>query len=194
MDSLKPETIHFKDYPEFIPNLTPRQIFLYGSFGGTYWRDLYSPLTKKNYHRRYKIYPKEWFKGIPDNKLILPYDKYDKTINYYGVKVGTSYEFWLSKNWIRKPAVYGFIDWYCGFYNGLRTTDDERQIKRWVNITSNKGRFRLMLSRLIYENGGKWNDEKLYPKMRQTLLHWCYILTKEDYKEDIKHLKKIGRI
>lgn len=200
MNTIKPTNIYFKDFPDFTPNLTPRQIFLYGSFGGTYWRDLYSPLTKKNYHERYKIYPKEWFKNIPKEKLTLPYDKYDKSINYFGVKVGTSYEFWLEKGWIHKSAVYGFIDWYCGFYNGIRTIDDERQIKRWLNITSNRGRFRLMLSRLIYdykyENGkrGKWDDEKLYPKMRQTLMHWCYILTKEDYREDIKHLKKMGRI
>ncbi len=28
----------FKDYPEFKPNLTPKDIFKSGSFGGTYWR------------------------------------------------------------------------------------------------------------------------------------------------------------
>ena len=28
--------ISFADYPEFTPNLTPRQMFQMGSFGGTY--------------------------------------------------------------------------------------------------------------------------------------------------------------
>ena len=32
--------IKFKDYPEFQPNLTPREIFKLGSFGGTYWLSL----------------------------------------------------------------------------------------------------------------------------------------------------------
>ena len=30
----------FKDYPEFKPNLSPREMFKLGSFGGTYWRCL----------------------------------------------------------------------------------------------------------------------------------------------------------
>ena len=36
------KTIHFKDHPDFTPNLTPSQIFRLGSFGGTYWRPIYS--------------------------------------------------------------------------------------------------------------------------------------------------------
>ena len=39
--------ISFKDYPEFRPNLTPRQMFLLGSFGGTYWRPITSKVTGK---------------------------------------------------------------------------------------------------------------------------------------------------
>ena len=39
--------IVFKDYPDFQPNLTPREIFKLGSFGGTYWRPIYSAVTKK---------------------------------------------------------------------------------------------------------------------------------------------------
>ena len=33
--------IIFTDYPDFIPNLTPTEIFNMGSFGGTYWRPIY---------------------------------------------------------------------------------------------------------------------------------------------------------
>lgn len=32
-----PKNIHFKDYPDFTPNLTPKEIFKLGSFGGTYF-------------------------------------------------------------------------------------------------------------------------------------------------------------
>ena len=35
----------FKDYPEFRPNLSPREMFLLGSFGGTYWRPIYSSIN-----------------------------------------------------------------------------------------------------------------------------------------------------
>ena len=38
----------FKDYPEFRPNLTPREIIKLGSFGGTYWRPIYSSVVNKN--------------------------------------------------------------------------------------------------------------------------------------------------
>ena len=43
----------FKDYPDFKPNLTPREIFLMGSFGGTYWRPIYSCVTNKNYKNKH---------------------------------------------------------------------------------------------------------------------------------------------
>ena len=42
------EEIIFDDFPEFRPNLTPKEIFELGSFGGTYWRPIYSSITKKN--------------------------------------------------------------------------------------------------------------------------------------------------
>jgi len=39
--------IVFPDYQEFRPNLTPREMFKLGSFGGTYWRQIKSDVTKK---------------------------------------------------------------------------------------------------------------------------------------------------
>ena len=47
--------LHFFDYPEFQPNLTPREIFQLGSFGGTYWRPIQSKFYKhtlKNQHKK----------------------------------------------------------------------------------------------------------------------------------------------
>jgi hypothetical protein len=31
----------FTDYPEFKPNLSPKEIFQSGAFGGTYWREIF---------------------------------------------------------------------------------------------------------------------------------------------------------
>ena len=41
------KTIKFEDFPDFKPNLSPKEIFQLGSFGGTYWRPIYSSVTKK---------------------------------------------------------------------------------------------------------------------------------------------------
>ena len=41
------KSLIFNDHPEFQPNLTPKQIFESGSFGGTYFRQIYSTLIKK---------------------------------------------------------------------------------------------------------------------------------------------------
>ena len=56
--------IIFNDYTEFRPNLTPREIFKLGSFGGTYWRPIHSKITNKNYKNIHKNYPKSWWIAI----------------------------------------------------------------------------------------------------------------------------------
>ena len=48
----------FNDYPDFRPNLSPREMFVAGSFGGTYWRPIYSSVNKKNYKNQHLNYPK----------------------------------------------------------------------------------------------------------------------------------------
>jgi hypothetical protein len=169
--------IKFKDYPDFKPNLTPREIFKLGSFGGTYWRPIYSSVNGKNYknvHKKYKL------KNIPNDYLTKPWDEYDKTINKYGVKVGTTLKFWESKGWIESIHPYGWVQWYCDFYNGRRTYDDERQVRRWMNICGPNGRFKKQLISLIHKKKAKYNDYTISPKIRQTLQHWGYALTKKD--------------
>ena len=172
--------IMFTDYKDFKPNLTPTEIFKMGSFGGTYWRPIYSTVTNKNYRNKHLKYPKKWWKDIPNKCLTLPYDQYDKTINKYGVKVGTTLDLWESKGWISKLHPYGWVQWYCDFYNGKRCSDDERQIKRWIKTAGPKSRFRRALINRIKKNKTKYNDFSISPKIRQTLQHWGYILTKRD--------------
>ena len=174
----------------FKPNLTPREIFTLGSFGGTYWRPIKSKFFTHELKNAHKKYPGSWWKGIPDDHLTRKFDKYDTKINKYGVKVGTTLEFWDDKNWTRKSHPYGWVQWYCDYYMGKRGQDDERQIKRWQSITGPNGRFRKFLITQIVKKGGKWNDEHISPKIRQVLQHWGYKLTKRDFDREIRDRKK----
>jgi hypothetical protein len=185
--NIKHKTIRFKDQPDFTPNLTPRDIFLLGSFGGTYWRPIHSKTNKRDYknvHHKYK----SWWKGIPESDLSSP--NYDVKKNKYGVKVGTSLPFWESKKWIHHNNPYGWVHWYCDFYSGKRGEDDIRQIKRWKALAGPKGRFMRFLVTQILNKNAKWNDETVSPKIRQVLQHWGYVLTKSDYDHEIKRRQK----
>jgi hypothetical protein len=179
---------YFKDYHDFIPNLSPREMFLLGSFGGTYWRPIYSGLLKKKLKNVHKKYPEEWWKHIPENELSSK--NYDISKNKYKVRVGTSLEFWESKGWIDPSHPYGWVHWYCDFFMGKRSKDDERQISRWQKLAGYKGRFMRFLVTQIINKNATWDDETISPKIRQVLQHWGYKLTKEDYSYEIRRRKK----
>lgn len=170
----------FTDYPQFRPNLTPKQIFEVGAFGGTYWRPIYSGVTGKNYKNMHRKYT--FLKGIPDSKMTLPYENYDKSINRYGVKVGSTYEFWVSKGWIKPQNPYGWMHWYCDFYSGKRGSDDERQINRWLALAGPSGRFKRNLINRIKKAGKQFDSFDISPAIRQTLLHWGIEITANDLK------------
>jgi hypothetical protein len=138
----------------FTPDLTPRQMFLLGAFGGTYFRNIYSSIKKQNINGRLIVKKFKFLDGIKDDLLFR--SDYNKDINKYKCKVGMSLEFWEKSGWIKKPDYYGWIQWYCNYYNGRRIKDyDDYQIKRWINV---KKRF--------------WNRRQ-NDKIKQILLHWC---------------------
>ena len=172
--------IVFPDYPKFRPNLTPREIFELGSFGGTYWRPIYSSITEKNYKKQHLDYPKSWWKGIPDNWLTTDWKNYDISINNYNVKVGTKLPIWEEKKCITDNNPYGWVQWYCGFYQGKRGQHDEWQIGRWGRTAGPNSRFRKWLINMINDKNTKYNDYNISPKIRQTLQHWGYKLTSKD--------------
>lgn len=182
----------FKDYPNFKPNLSPREMFKLGSFGGTYWRPIRSSVTNQKYKNVHKKYPKSWWKDIPEKHLSTSFDKYDKRINKYGVKVGTTLEFWESKDWIKPSHPYGWVHWYCDFFSGKRCADDKRQIGRWERLAGKKGRFSRFLVTQILKKSQKespiddFDNENISPKIRQVLQHWGYVLTKADMKKELK--------
>lgn len=181
MQISRPKSISFSGFPEFKPNLTPRQIMALGSFGGTYWRPIFSTITKKKYKNEHKKYPASWWKNIPSNYLVS--NEYVKSINKYNVIVGSSLKLWEEKKWITKHHPYGWVQWYCDFFKGKRSLDDKRQISRWRAIAGPNGRFRRRLINLINHNKTSYRDRRVSPKIRQVLQHWGYKLTKADYEK-----------
>ena len=87
-------------------------------------RPIKSKFFKTILRDQHKDYPKSWWKGIPEEHLTKPFNKYDKEINKYGVKVGTTLQFWEKKNWIKKPI-------HMGGFNGI-------VIFIWVNVTRSR--------------------------------------------------------
>jgi len=174
----------------FKPNKSPKQVFKEGAFGGTYFRPIYSSVTGKNYtaNNATKEYPSSWFTGIDKDKMVTS-STYSKKINKYGVKCGSSLEAWEESNWIVKQDPYGWFQWYCRYYMGRRSEDDERQIKRWLALTGPNGRFKRRLMNEIIKKKKRYNDVSVSPVIRQVLLHWGYELTSKDldkYKREIK--------
>lgn len=178
-----------KKYPEFKPNLTPKRVFEMGAFGGTYFRPIYSSVTDKNYKSGNVIREfKGWFTKIDTDKKVTS-SKYDKKVNKYKVKCGSSLESWEKSGWIHKQDPYGWFQWYCRFYKGRRTSDDERQIKRWSKLAGPNGRFRRRLMNEIIKQGKEYNDASVSPVIRQVLLHWGYQLTQSDFEKYKKNKK-----
>ena len=63
-----PKIIVFDDYPDFRPNCT-KQMFSSGVLEVTYWRPIYSSITK-NYKNVHLEFPKSWWENIDDKWLI----------------------------------------------------------------------------------------------------------------------------
>ena len=102
---------------------------------------------------------------------------YDIKINKYGVKCGTSLRFWENKGWSSSIDPYGWFRWHCRYYLRRRSSDDERQIKRFKGIVT---RFKGILVKIIKNKGAKFDDYSISPKIRQMLLHWGYELVESD--------------
>ena len=175
----------FKDFPDFRPNLTPKEVIQSGSFGGTYFRPILSGITGKYYKDVWKEFPSDWFDGLDVEKYVTSI-KVLKDVNKYKVKMGGNLDMWESSGWITKIDPYGWFQWYCRFYLGRRTSDDERQIKRWLKSSGYNGRFRITLIQSIIRAKTKYNDYQTKQVIRQGLLHWAYELTKKDFYNYIK--------
>ncbi|MSR76373.1 MAG: hypothetical protein EXS68_02170 [Candidatus Ryanbacteria bacterium] len=136
---------------DFKPQLTPKEMLALGVFGGRYMRDC----------RR--EFPKDWFvraKLHPKGKL-----GHDKKLNYFGVDASQSLDVWRKKGWIHPQDPRGWFQWYCRYYMGRRSADDERQISRWRAMARHVAQLKKHCRR---------GDMVCRPVQRQALLHWAY--------------------
>ncbi|XP_062341429.1 uncharacterized protein zgc:113208 [Osmerus eperlanus] len=178
----------FTGFPMFRPNMTPKEVLQAGSFGGTYFRSIHSRVTKKNYKDVWKELPEDWLKNLDIPKQVAS-SVYREDVNTYKVKCGGSLEMWESSGWIVTQDPYGWFQWYCRFYQGRRTQDDERQVGRWAKCTGLRGRWKNNLITKIVRSGSGFDNLAVSPVVRQTLQHWGYRLTREDYVEGAKRVK-----
>ena len=157
----------------FGTNKTAIEIIKEGSFGGTYFRNIYSNINGKWYKNTWKEFNS--LKNIDPKYYSSNF--YDTEINKYELKCGTSLRFSENKGWIHPNDPYVWFQWYFRYYLGKRSLDDERQINRWKGIVT---RFKGILIKTIKNKGAKFNDYSISPKIRQVLLHWGYKLVKND--------------
>jgi len=135
-------------YPDFKPELTPKEMLELGVFGGKYMNDC------KN------EFPKSWFK----NAKLSPHKK-DISLNYFNVDASKPLSYWIKKDWIHPQDPRGWFEWYCRYYMGRRTDDDLRQIKRWKMMRRHIAQIEKNCPKGLLE---------CRPRQRQALLHWAY--------------------
>jgi hypothetical protein len=134
--------------PDFHPQLTPQQMLSLGIFGGKYMTDCISE------------FPSEWFE-----RAKLCHERHDAKLNYFKVNASQPLSIWREKGWIHPDDPRGWFQWYCRYFLGRRSDDDNRQIHRWKAMK----RHQVQVSKHCASE-----DTTCRPKQRQALLHWAY--------------------
>jgi hypothetical protein len=134
--------------PDFKPELTPKQMLRLGVFGGKYMTDCRNE------------FPRDWFTHAK-----LCHERHEPGLNYFGVNASQPLAVWRAKGWIRPEDPRGWFQWYCRYYRGRRSADDERQIRRWKAIRRHVAQIRKNCIR---------REASCRKRQRQALLHWAY--------------------
>lgn len=132
----------------FNPELSPKEMLELGVFGGKYMTDCKDE------------FPKDWFTNAKLNSQFS-----DNNLNYFKVNASQPLSVWIRKGWIREQDPRGWFQWYCRYYLGRRSVDDQRQIKRWKAMIRHLAQIKNNCHKL---------DLSCRPKQRQALLHWAY--------------------
>lgn len=133
----------------FAPELSPQQMLELGVFGGNYFEGEYGE------------FPQEWFAAAR-----LSDHGHDPKLNFFGVDASQSRQEWQRKGWIYPLDPRGWFQWYCRYFLGRRLPDeDDRQIRRWKNMTRHIAQVR---------NSCQPGDWSCHSRQRQALLHWAY--------------------
>ena len=99
---------------DFGANKTPVEVIKEGTFGGTYFRDIYSSVDEKLYRKSWKKF--DQLKDIGQKDYCS--NNYDVSVNKYDIKYGTSLRFWENKGLINKIDPYGWFHWYVRYLLG----------------------------------------------------------------------------
>ena len=132
----------------FEPELTPRELLALGVFGGKYMTDCRAE------------FPASWFL-----RAKLSPERHDPALNYFGVNASQPLSVWRKNGWIYHEDPRGWFQWYCRYYMGRRSLDDERQIRRWRQMRRHIAQIKLGCEPL---------DLDCRRRQRQALLHWAY--------------------
>lgn len=132
----------------FEPQLTPAQCLELGIFGGKYMTDCRDE------------FPASWFR-----RAKLSPERRDAKLNFFGVNASQPLAVWRKNGWIHPEDPRGWFQWYCRYYMGRRSIDDERQIRRWRQMTRHVAQIR---------QGCERRDLDCRRRQRQALLHWAY--------------------
>lgn len=132
----------------FEPELTPRELLAMGVFGGKYMTDCRDE------------FPRSWY-----TKAKLCHERHDPDLNYFGVNASQPLRVWRKKGWIYHEDPRGWFQWYCRYYMGRRSLDDERQIKRWRAVRRHIAQIEQNCPRRALD---------CRPRQRQAVLHWAY--------------------
>lgn len=135
-------------HPGFRPELTPAQMLELGVFGGKYMTDCREE------------FPPEWF----ERAKLCP-ERHDPALNCFGVLASQPLSEWRRKGWIHPDDPRGWFQWYCRYYAGRRSLDDERQIGRWRAMRRHIAQIELNCD---------FGDRHCRPRQRQALLQWAY--------------------
>jgi hypothetical protein len=134
--------------PEFQPQLTPREMLALGVFGGRYMTDCRGE------------FPGSWF-----TRAKLCPTHHNANLNCFGINASQSLATWWRNGWIRPQDPRGWFQWYCRYYMGRRSADDDRQIRRWRAITRH-------VVQIV--SNCEPGDLDCRRRQRQAVLHWAY--------------------
>jgi hypothetical protein len=132
----------------FQPQLTPAEMLKLGVFGGKYLNDCRDE------------FPASWFRGAR-----LSPERKDPAVNFFGVDASLPLSEWRKNGWIHPQDPRGWFQWYCRYYMGRRSIDDDRQIKRWRQMARHVAQI---------TRGCERRDYDCRTRQRQALLHWAY--------------------
>ena len=134
--------------PGFEPQLTPAEMLQLGVFGGKYMTDCVDE------------FPRSWFR-----RAKLSPERHDPRLNFFGLSASQPLRVWRKKGWIYREDPRGWFQWYCRYYMGRRSLDDDRQIKRWRAMRRHVAQIKSNCPRRALD---------CRPRQRQALLQWAY--------------------